>query len=107
MRTKHALHYELYVSSLTRIDLDDAEEAAEQVIVAFSDNPGMYLMHASVMGSQASDSIFGALGYAKKALHSLNRAVELEPGDPRYLNVVLFDGSVYRGWRYRQSAITC
>ncbi|MFT6270700.1 MAG: tetratricopeptide (TPR) repeat protein [Alphaproteobacteria bacterium] len=79
-------HYELYVASLSRINLDDAEEAANQAIVAYSENADMYLMHASVMGDQASDSIFSALGYAKKALASLEKATALEPNDPKYLN---------------------
>lgn len=79
-------HFELYVSSLSQLDLDDAEKAAEKAIITFSDNADMYLMHASVMGSQASESIFSALGYAKKALKSLETATRLEPDNPKYLN---------------------
>ena len=77
-------HFEIYVSSLSHIDLDDAEAAAELAISMFSDEPEMYLMHASIMGSQASESIFSALGYAKKALKSLEKATSLAPNEPKY-----------------------
>ena len=49
----------------------------------------MYLMHASVMGAQAQDSIFSALSYADKALSSLETAAKLQPKDPRYLQALM------------------
>ena len=78
-------HYQLYISSLLNLDLDDAEEAAELAIAKYNDNADMYLLHASVMGEQAQDSIFSALGYAEKALLSLEKASELKPDNPKYL----------------------
>lgn len=78
-------HYELYVSSLLKIDLDDAEDAADRAIAMYGNNADMYLLHASVMGEQAQDSIFSALSYAEKALISLEKAAELQPNNPKYL----------------------
>jgi tetratricopeptide (TPR) repeat protein len=82
-------HYELYVSSLSRIDLDDAEDAAERAITAYDDNAQMYLLHGRVMGQQASGSIFSALGYAKRALASFKKATNLEPTNTKYLNALM------------------
>lgn len=82
-------HYQLYVSSLLNIDLDDAEEAAEHAIAKYNDNADMYLLHASVMGEQAQDSVFSALGYAGKALNSLEKAASLKPQDAKYLQALM------------------
>ena len=71
--------HNMLISSLMNIDLDDAEEAAEQFIQDYSGNYKAYHTHASVMGAQASSSIFSALGYAKKAKKSLEKAVEIAP----------------------------
>lgn len=71
--------HNMLISSLMNIDLDDAEEAAEQFVQDYSDNYKAYHTHASVMGAQASSSIFSALGYAKKAKKSLEKAVEIAP----------------------------
>lgn len=79
VKSKTPQQYNMLVSSLMNIDLDDAEEAAEQFIEAHSDNYKAYHMHASVMGAQASSSIFSALGYAKKAKASLETAIEIAP----------------------------
>ena len=79
IKSKTPQQYSMLVSSLMNIDLDDAEEAAEQFIDAHSDNYKAYHMHASVMGAQASSSIFSALGYAKKAKESLETAVNIAP----------------------------
>ena len=67
-------HFQLYVYSLANIDLDDAEEAADNAIETFSENPDMFLMHADIMGRQAQNSVFSILGYAKKAKASLETA---------------------------------
>lgn len=77
-------HYSLYVYSLVNIDLEDAEDAIEQGISQYPNNPEVYLVHASIMGTQAQDSIFSALSYAEKALNSLLKAVELAPDMPKY-----------------------
>jgi tetratricopeptide (TPR) repeat protein len=71
--------YHYYTLALVSDDLDDAEEVAETAIEKFPDDYTVYQTHASVMGAQASDSIFGALGYAEKALNSLAKAVEVAP----------------------------
>jgi tetratricopeptide (TPR) repeat protein len=84
-----AEQYRIYVYALSTNDLDDAEDAAERAIGKYNNDPDMFVMHASIMGSQAQDSIFSALGYAEKALNSLNRAVEIEPNDTQYLSALM------------------
>lgn len=71
--------FSLLVSALMNQDLDDAEESAEDFISHYSKDYRAYHMHASVMGAQASNSIFSALGYAEKAKNSLEKAVEVAP----------------------------
>jgi tetratricopeptide (TPR) repeat protein len=71
--------YNLLISALMNEDLDDAEEAAEQFVEAYNNDYRAYHMYASVMGAQASSSIFSALGYAKKAKTSLEKAVTIAP----------------------------
>lgn len=82
-------HFQLYVSGLLNIDLDDAEDAAKLAIAKYNDNADMYLLHASVMGEQAQDSVFSALGYAEKALISLEKASGLKPENPKYLQALM------------------
>lgn len=82
-------HFTFYINSLKRIDLDDAEEAAETAIKAYPNNADMYLSHAGIMGDQAQDSVFSALGYAKKALNSLKKSVEIEPEQIKYRNALM------------------
>lgn len=79
VKGKSPAQYNMLVSALMNIDLDDAEEAAEQFIQAYSNNYKAYHTHANVMGAQASSSLFSALGYAKKAKKSLEKAVEIAP----------------------------
>ncbi|MDK2762563.1 hypothetical protein F0261_00450 [Alteromonas sp. 07-89-2] len=79
VKNKSPEQHNMLISALMNIDLDDAEEAAEQFIQKYSDDYRAYHTHASVMGAQASSSIFSALGYAKKAKKSLERAVEIAP----------------------------
>ena len=79
VKGKSPEQHNMLISALMNIDLDDAEEAAEQFIQDYSDNYKAYHTHASVMGAQASSSIFSALGYAKKAKESLEKAVEIAP----------------------------
>jgi tetratricopeptide (TPR) repeat protein len=77
-------HYRLLVYSLADDDLDDAEQAAEQGLQQFPNAPDLFLIHASIMGQQASNSVFSALGYAEKAIDSLETAVRLAPNDIKY-----------------------
>jgi tetratricopeptide (TPR) repeat protein len=82
-------HYRLLTLSYLKDDLDDAEEAADKAIQVFPNNPDVYLTHARVMGAQANDSIFSALGYAEKALNSLQTAVTLSPEGVKYREALL------------------
>ncbi len=71
--------FNLLISALMNQDLDDAEDAAEDFIAHYSNDFRAYHMHASVMGAQATSSLFSALGYAKKAKNSLEKAVDIAP----------------------------
>ena len=71
--------YNMLISALMNTDLDDAEEIAEEFIAHYKDDYRAYHTHASVMGAQASSSIFSALGYAEKAKHSLEAAITVAP----------------------------
>lgn len=71
--------YNLLISALMKQDLDDAEEVADAFVEQYSNDYRAYHMHASVMGAQASNSIFSALGYAEKAKHSLEAAITVAP----------------------------
>lgn len=79
LKNKTPKQYNMLISALMNTDLDEAEEAAEDFIHVHGNNFKAYHMHASVMGAQASSSIFSALGYAKKAKKSLEKAVEIAP----------------------------
>lgn len=82
-------HYRFLTLSYLKDDLDDAEEAADKAIQVFPNNPDVYLTHARVMGAQANNSIFSALGYAEKALNSLQTAVALAPEGVKYREALL------------------
>ena len=79
LKNKTPKQYNMLISALMNTDLDEAEEAAKDFIHVHGNNFKAYHMHASVMGAQASSSIFSALGYAKKAKKSLEKAVEIAP----------------------------
>ncbi|GFD70310.1 lipopolysaccharide assembly protein LapB [Alteromonas sp. KUL106] len=81
IKEKSPEQHNMLISALMNIDLDDAEEAADQFIQYYSNNYKAYHTHASVMGAQASSSIFSALSYAKKAKESLEKAVEIAPDE--------------------------
>lgn len=78
-RHKTTEEYHLLISALMNEDLDEAEQAAEDFITQYYDDYRAHHMHASVMGAQASNSIFSALGYAEKAKESLEKAVAIAP----------------------------
>lgn len=80
-KNKTPEQHNMLISALMNTDLDDAEEASEHFINAYSNDYRAYHTHASVMGAQASSSIFSALGYAKKAKQSLEKAVEIAPDE--------------------------
>lgn len=75
-------HYKLHVFALAENDLDEAEALIDKAVKVFPDNVELHLNRASIMGAQASQSIFSALGYARKALDSLEIAANLEPDNP-------------------------
>ena len=75
-------HYKLHVFALAEDDLDDAEEMIDEAIKAFPKSADLHMNRASIMGAQAGQSIFSALGYAEKALESLEIAASLEPDNP-------------------------
>jgi len=79
--SKTVKQYNLLISALMNTDLDDAEAAAEHFIEVHNHDFRAYHMHANVMGAQASNSVFSALGYAKKAKASLQTAVEIAPDE--------------------------
>lgn len=87
----------LYLAQLAREDdLDEAEELFEEAFEKISDDTGddvqaeIYYQHAVTMGAQASNSIFSAFGYAKKALTSFKQAVALAPEDISYRKGLMF-----------------
>ena len=81
LKNKTPQQYNLLISALMNIDLDDAEEVADEFIAVYSKDYKAYHTHANVMGAQASNSVFSALGYAKKARESLETAVEIAPNE--------------------------
>lgn len=66
-------------------DLDEAEEWIEKAVKLDANNAEAHFQRGVIMGSQASTSIFSALGYAKKSLKSFTRATELAPKEVKYL----------------------
>ena len=79
--SKTPKQYNVLISALMNTDLDDAEDMAAKFVDDHKDNYRAYHMHASVMGAQAMDSVFSALGYAKKAKASLQKAIEVAPDE--------------------------
>lgn len=77
-------HYKVYVAAAAAMDLDDAEDVVIQALENIPNDPDTYLLHASIMGRQAQNSMFSALSYASKALKSLKMAVDLAPSEPKY-----------------------
>ncbi|APE04547.1 hypothetical protein CW735_01215 [Alteromonas sp. MB-3u-76] len=81
VKGKSPEQYNLLISALMNTDLDDAEEVAEEFIASYSKDYRAFHTHANVMGAQASNSIFSALGYAKKAKSSLEQAIAIAPDE--------------------------
>lgn len=79
--SKTPKQYNVLISALMNTDLDDAEDMAAQFVDDHKDNYRAYHMQANVMGAQAMDSVFSALGYAKKAKASLQKAIEVAPDE--------------------------
>lgn len=81
--------YAAMLINLRQVDIDKAEELSDQAIATFNDDPELYLLRASIMGTQAQNSIFSALGYAEKALNSYKKAAELAPDSVKYQNALM------------------
>ncbi|MBF7071802.1 hypothetical protein ISG33_00125 [Glaciecola sp. MH2013] len=77
------------IINYAQFDLDEAEDLAEDAISAYPDNARLFYLRGVVMGSQAQDSIFSALGYAEKALNSFIKANELAPNDIQYKRALM------------------
>lgn len=67
-------------------DIDDAEAWIEKALAQDDDNAEIHYHRAIVMARQAQNSIFSAMGYAKKSRQSFERAVSLEPDNIEYLD---------------------
>lgn len=75
----------LYLSQIARRDdLDAAEELIEEAVTLDPNNAEIQFQRGITMGAQAGNSIFSALGYAKKSKRSFLKAVELEPESVTY-----------------------
>lgn len=81
LKEKTPKQYNMLISALMNIDLDDAEEMAEEFISVHSNDYKAFHTHANVMGAQASNSVFSALSYAKKAKTSLETAIKIAPDE--------------------------
>jgi len=66
-------------------DLDDAEELIEDATERFPDNARLHFIKGRIMGQQASEAFLSALSYAEKSLESFQKAAQLEPNNPQYL----------------------
>lgn len=71
---------------LMELDLDKAEDTIETATEAYPEHAGLHYWRGRIMGEQASNAIFSALGYAKKSLNSFKKAVALDPTEIEYLN---------------------
>jgi tetratricopeptide (TPR) repeat protein len=65
-------------------DLDEAEDWIEQALEVNLNNAEVYYVRGTIMGRQASGSIFSALSYVEKSVNSFSKAVELQPDSIKY-----------------------
>ena len=70
--------------SNVELDLDKAEQYIETALELAPDNAEVQFTCGRIMGRQAGEAIFSALSYAKKSLACFERAVALQPDQPRY-----------------------
>jgi tetratricopeptide (TPR) repeat protein len=76
--------YLAMITNLASIDLDDAEETADEAVGAFPNSAELHFLRGVIMGNQAQSSIFSALSYAEKSLNSFVKASQLEPTEIKY-----------------------
>jgi tetratricopeptide (TPR) repeat protein len=81
--------YAAMISNLANIDMDNAEETANEAVSAFPKNAELHYLRGVIMGNQAQSSIFSALGYAEKSLNSFVKATELEPTTVKYRKALM------------------
>ena len=81
--------YDSLIINLAQIDLDKAEDVADESVKAFPNNARLHYLRGVVMGSQAQESIFSALGYAEKSLNSFKKAAELDPEEINYKRALM------------------
>jgi tetratricopeptide (TPR) repeat protein len=86
---KNPASYAAIISNLANIDMDDAEEAANEAVSAFPKSAKLHYLRGVIMGNQAQRSIFSALGYAEKSLNSFVKATELEPTMVKYRKALM------------------
>jgi len=75
----------MYLAQIARRDdLDEAEDLIEAAAERAPNNAEIQFQRGITMGAQAGNSIFSALGYAKKSKQSFLKAVELDPESVTY-----------------------
>lgn len=87
--TKNPASYAAMISNLANIELDNAEETADEAVNAFPKSAELHYLRGVIMGNQAQRSIFSALGYAEKSLNSFVKATELEPTTVKYRKALM------------------
>jgi tetratricopeptide (TPR) repeat protein len=86
---KNQASYAAMISNLVNIDMDDAEETADEAVNTFPNSAELHYLRGVIMGNQAQGSIFSALGYAEKSLNSFKKASELEPNIIKYRKALM------------------
>ncbi|MFT5277454.1 MAG: tetratricopeptide (TPR) repeat protein [Glaciecola sp.] len=81
--------YAAMITNLANIDMDEAEETADDAIKAFPNDAQLHYLRGVIMGNQAQSSIFSALGYAEKSLNSFIKATELDPEKIQYKKALM------------------
>lgn len=83
-------HFRYLIYSHAELNLDMAERAAEEAISILPTEADVYLIHASIMGSQVSNSEDDkASVYGQKAISSLHKAIQLKPDDIQYREALI------------------
>jgi TPR repeat protein len=67
------------------MDLDEAEDWIEKAVKDKLSGAEAHYVRGTIMGRQASGSIFSVLSYAKKSVNGFTKAVKLEPDSIKYL----------------------
>ena len=81
--------YAAMILNLANINMDEAEETADEAIQAFPNNAELHYLRGVIMGNQAQSSIFSALSYAEKSLNSFAKATQLAPDKIKYRKALM------------------